>query len=101
MAGARSAEALSIFRALLRTRKQCFAGDPEMLVAAAKQIRDDFDEHRNVGPGEELDKLMTKAREAIKFMKANIIQAKQNDRGNYEVKLKPEHQGASIEEVIP
>jgi hypothetical protein len=80
MAGARSAEALSIFRALLRTRKQCFAGDPEMLHAAARQIRDDFDEHRNVDAGEELDKLMTKAREAIKFMKCNIIQA---NRGNY------------------
>ena len=80
MAGARSAEALSIFRALLRTRKQCFAGHPEMLQAVSKQIRDEFDEYRNVGAGEELNKLFSKAQEAIKFMKVNIVQA---NRGNY------------------
>jgi hypothetical protein len=44
-----------------------------MLHAAAKQIRDNFDEHRNVDAGEELDKLMTKAWEAIKFMKYNTV----------------------------
>lgn len=83
MAGARSAEALSVFRALLRTRKQCFAGDPDMLHASAKQIRDEFDTHKNVSAGEELDNLLKKAREAIEFMKLNIVQAKLNERGNY------------------
>ncbi|XP_024384033.1 mitochondrial zinc maintenance protein 1, mitochondrial [Physcomitrium patens] len=100
MASARG-EVLALFRSLLRTRKQCFAGDSEMLAASAKQIRDEFEGHRNVGAGEELDKLVTKAREAVEFMKVNIVQAKLNERGNYEVKLKSEHQGASLEEVLP
>lgn len=54
-----------------------------MLAASAKQIRDEFEGHRNVGAGEELDKLVTKAREAVEFMKVNIVQAKLNERGNY------------------
>lgn len=54
-----------------------------MLHASAKQIRDEFDTNRNVTAGEELDQLLSKAREAIEFMKVNIVQAKLNDRGNY------------------
>lgn len=92
---------MSVFRALLRTRRQCFAGDPDMLHASAKQIRNEFDSNRTVGAGEELQSLLKKGQEAIEFMKVNIVQAKLNERGNYEVKLKPEHQGASLEEVIP
>ena len=82
MAGARN-EAVRVFRSLLRTRRQCFAGDRDMLAASAKQIREEFDANRNVASGEELDNLISKAREGIEFMKVNIVQAKLNERGNY------------------
>jgi hypothetical protein len=82
MAGARS-EAVAVFRSLLRTRRQCFAGDPDMLAASAKQIREEFEANRNVGPGEELDSLISKGREGVEFMRVNIVQAKLNERGNY------------------
>jgi len=54
-----------------------------MLHGSRKQIRDEFEAHRNVGAGEELDNLFKKAQEAIEFMKVNIVQAKLNERGNY------------------
>ncbi|KAG0610031.1 hypothetical protein M758_7G033300 [Ceratodon purpureus] len=98
MAGARS-EAVAVFRTLMRTRRQCFAGDPDLLAASAKEIRKEFEANRNVGPGEELESLISKAREGVEFMRVNIVQAKLNERGNYEMKVKPEHQGGELEPV--
>ncbi|KAH9536063.1 hypothetical protein CY35_17G086400 [Sphagnum magellanicum] len=97
----RGAEVLSVFRTLLRTRRKCFEGDMQMLVAVAAQIRAEFEEHKSVTDEAQLEQLLGKAREAVDFMQFNIVQAKLNERGNYEVKLEPEHAGASLEEPIP
>lgn len=83
MAARRSGEALSLFRSLLRTQRKCFKGDTDMLAAVAKQIRSEFDIHKNVEDADELDKLLLKAREGVEYMQVNIVQAKLNERGNY------------------
>jgi complex III assembly factor LYRM7 len=83
MAARRSGEALSLFRSLLRTQRKCFKGDTDMLAAVAKQIRSEFDIHKNVEDADELDKLLLKAQEGVEYMQVNIVQAKLNERGNY------------------
>lgn len=54
-----------------------------MLAAVAKQIRSEFDIHKNVEDADELDKLLLKAQEGVEYMQVNIVQAKLNERGNY------------------
>lgn len=80
---ATSQQVMSAFRTLLRTSKRCFNGDPAMLVASAKQIRDEFETHRRSSDPSEIEGLLLKAREAAEFMTLNLVQAKLNDRGNY------------------
>lgn len=67
-----------------------------MLVASAKQIRDEFETHRRSSDPSEIEGLLLKAREAAEFMTLNLVQAKLNDRGNYEMRLRKEHSGATL-----
>lgn len=76
-------EARSLFRSLLRVRRKAFEGDEVMAVAAALQIRHEFEVNRNVTDPDTLRLCMTKAREAVDFISMNVVQAKLNDRGNY------------------
>ncbi|KAJ7520138.1 hypothetical protein O6H91_05G031700 [Diphasiastrum complanatum] len=94
----RVGEVKSVFRALLRARKRCFAGDEQMLNASAQQIRSEFDQHRQISDQNELHRLLQQARETVEFLALNVVQAKLNDRGNYEMKLSKEHAGTSLEE---
>ncbi|CAM6087363.1 unnamed protein product [Calypogeia fissa] len=94
-------EVRALFRSLLRVRRQAFAGDEVMVVAAAAQIRHEFEANRHVSDPEVLRQCVAKAREAVDFISMNVVQAKLNDRGNYEMKLDPKHAGESLEEVVP
>lgn len=94
-------EARSLFRSLLRVRRRVFAGDEVMVVAAGRQIRHEFEANRNVTDPEALRDCIAKGREAVDFVSMNVVQAKLNDRGNYEMKLDSAHVGQSLEEVVP
>lgn len=90
-------EALSAYRALLRARKKSFAGDLPMLTQSAKEIRSKFEENRAVSSTSEIQKLLQDAREATDFLTNMVVQAKLTDRGNYEIRLDKEHEGATLE----
>ncbi|KAL2651895.1 hypothetical protein R1flu_020023 [Riccia fluitans] len=98
---ARINEVRSVFRALLRVRRQAFAGDEPALAASAVQIRQEFEANRHVTDEKTLSELLAQGREAVDFISLNVVQAKLNDRGNYEMKLAKEHAGQTAEEVAP
>ncbi|KAL3699927.1 hypothetical protein R1sor_017949 [Riccia sorocarpa] len=94
-------EVRSVFRALLRVRRQAFAGDEHALAASAVQIRQEFEANRHVNDEKTVSELIAQAREAVDFIGLNVVQAKLNDRGNYEMKLAKEHAGETVEEIAP
>ncbi|KAG6547022.1 hypothetical protein Mapa_011639 [Marchantia paleacea] len=100
-ASSRAGDAISVFRALLRVRREAFAGDKQALKLSAAQIRQEFEANRHVTDEAMLSELLAQGREAVDFIALNVVQAKLNDRGNYEMKLEKEHAGATAEEVVP
>lgn len=82
-ASSRAGDAISIFRALLRVRREAFAGDKQALKLSAAQIRQEFEANRHVTDEATLSELLAQGREAVDFIALNVVQAKLNDRGNY------------------
>lgn len=94
-------DAVTLFRELLRARRKCFAGDARMLKLSRTQIRDSFDQNRHVSDPSLLDQLFVEGQEAIHVFTNDIVQAKLNERGNYELKPGMEHAGSTLEVPSP
>ncbi|XP_062144695.1 mitochondrial zinc maintenance protein 1, mitochondrial [Alnus glutinosa] len=90
-------EALSAYRALLRATRKTFAGDSLMLTGSAAEVRQKFEDNRQVTSEAEIRRLLDEAREASHFIANMIVQAKLNSRGGYQVKPDKEHAGATLE----
>eukprot|EP00897_Mesotaenium_endlicherianum_P010439 jgi/Mesen1/9423/ME000618S08812 len=82
------------FRRLLRAQRVIFKGDDFARSEAMKAIRSGFDENRHVSDPQEIQRLAGEAHEAAEFLRLNVVQAKLNSQGNYEMKLQEEHAGA-------
>lgn len=76
-------EVVRAYRGLLRATKKSFAGDTLMLRESAKEVRNKFEENRNVTSLDEIQRHLDEAREAAVFVSTMIVQAKKNDRGAY------------------
>eukprot|EP00899_Mesostigma_viride_P027999 jgi/Mesvir1/8384/Mv12629-RA.1 len=95
-----SAPARSAFRGLLRAQKIAFKKDVVMQNAATAEIRRHFDESRNETDAAKVSGLLAQAAEAAEFLKSNVIQAALNERGNYEMDIRPEHAGKVAEPAV-
>ncbi len=82
--------AVTAYRALLRAQRDLFAGDVAGLTAARAETRSRFAEHAGAS-AEEVPALVHDAHEAALFIRQNIAQTVLNERGNYELKPKPDH----------
>lgn len=77
-------EVLSAYRSLLRATRKSFAGDTLMLKESACEIREKFDENKNVTSEPEIQKLLQDATEASHFITHMVVQAKLNSNsGSY------------------
>lgn len=78
-----------------------FRGDTVTLTASRKELRARFDESRlsSLGTQQEIDQALADAAEAADFLRTFVVQAKLNERGNYEMKLEPHHADAVAEEA--
>ncbi|GAQ77757.1 hypothetical protein KFL_000030350 [Klebsormidium nitens] len=94
-----SAAALAGFRHLLRAQRKSFAGDSVMQAGAVKEIRSHFEKNRDASDPEEVQKLVAGCYDAADFLSTFVVQAELNDRGNYEMKLQPEHAEKVAEDV--
>ncbi|KAE9618485.1 putative complex 1 LYR protein [Lupinus albus] len=73
-------------------------GDTIMLKGSAVEVRNKFEENRNVTSDSEIQKLVEEANEASQFITTMIVQAHLNpDAGSYVVKPDKDHAGATLE----
>mmetsp|Transcript_4066 Transcript_4066/g.14199 ORF Transcript_4066/g.14199 Transcript_4066/m.14199 type:complete len:119 (-) Transcript_4066:126-482(-) len=82
--------ARGLFRSLLRARSHAFRGDATALAASGGEIRKHFEESRSLGP-EEARKKIQEGVEAESFIRLHVVQARGNERGNYEMQVEPQH----------
>ena len=83
--------AVGAYRTLLRSVASTFKGDDMTLVAARKEIRQKFDDNRNMGSGEALSDLINEAYDAADFIKSHVVQAEMNEQGHYAMKAEQTH----------
>ena len=79
-----------------------FRGDTVTLTASRKELRARFDETRRSSGAlgaQEIDQALADAAEAADFLRTFVVQAKLNERGNYEMKLESHHADTVAEEA--
>jgi hypothetical protein len=55
--------------------------------------------NKSVPQGDQLNDLLSMGSETAEFIKTSIVQAKVNNKGNFEMKLTNEHAGANLEPI--
>mmetsp|Transcript_4118 Transcript_4118/g.7873 ORF Transcript_4118/g.7873 Transcript_4118/m.7873 type:complete len:128 (+) Transcript_4118:30-413(+) len=76
------------YRRLLRASRELFAGDRVALASSRVELRKNFLKHESETDPKVLQQLLTDIDEVETMMRENMLQAKLNERGNYEVELK-------------
>lgn len=89
-----SSSARSALRRLVRAKNNAFRGDPAMLQAASKTIREEFN-RRADATDDQMPGLLKEIDDAVQFLRSNIVQAPLNERGNYVVDAKAIDEGRS------
>ena len=84
------ATAAAAYRGLLKAQRALFAGDLSARAAARAETRTRFLEHASAA-AEDLPTLLEDANATAGFIRENVAQSILNERGNYEMKAKPEH----------
>lgn len=75
---------LRAYRAVLKATRKTFAGDTLMLKESAVEVRNKFEENKNVTSETEIQKLLEEANDASDFITNMIVQAQLNpDAGSY------------------
>ncbi|KAI1280870.1 Complex III assembly factor LYRM7 [Halotydeus destructor] len=77
-------QVLACYKALMKTRQNTFKGDEEALQTLKDKIRVEFENNKDVKSGE-VEQLLKSGWEAENFLRTSVVQAKLNERGNYEV----------------
>mmetsp|Transcript_27183 Transcript_27183/g.87850 ORF Transcript_27183/g.87850 Transcript_27183/m.87850 type:complete len:124 (+) Transcript_27183:42-413(+) len=92
---ASSAAGLAAYRKLLRTRGTVFRGDDYAMRQTRDEIRRHFEENRGEADGERLAALFRDVDDVEDLLRNNVVQARQNDRGNFELKVPPQSSSSS------
>jgi len=96
MSSSAATRVFSGYRRLFRARKVLFKNDERALYESRFAIRAEFDKNRAVTPeGPHFEGLLSMVHEAEDMLLHGIVQGELNQNsGNYEVKIKPEHADA-------
>ncbi len=84
-------QVLGGFKRLLRARTKVFSGDENAMEASRKQLRAEFLKQRNETDVKKIEKHLVGIKEVEEMLLFNVVQGKSNERGNYEVKIEPQH----------
>ncbi|XP_044184900.1 complex III assembly factor LYRM7-like isoform X2 [Acropora millepora] len=82
-----SHEVLSCYRSLHRTRLKVFEGDKQALEAGKLRIQNEFAKHKNEADPSRILELIAAAESAEKFLRCNVVQGVQTERGTYRLKI--------------
>ncbi|XP_038058071.1 complex III assembly factor LYRM7-like isoform X2 [Patiria miniata] len=78
---------LALFKSLHRTRQSVFQGDELALNAARERINEEFAKNKHETDPDEIQQLIKVGEDVAVLMKKNIVQAKLNEAGRYQVRL--------------
>ena len=78
---------LSCYRSLHRTRLKVFKGDEQTLEAGRQRIRSEFEKHKNETDTSKIAELISVAESAEKYLRCNVVQGVQTDRGTYRLRV--------------
>lgn len=97
---ASASRALTAYRRLLRASQELFRGDELALCEARAKLRSEFKANAAETDAAVLDRLHADCKDLEDFLRQNVVQGKLNDRGNYEVVLKPSQATDKCAEAI-
>eukprot|EP00611_Tribonema_gayanum_P018664 TRINITY_DN3183_c0_g1_i1.p1 TRINITY_DN3183_c0_g1~~TRINITY_DN3183_c0_g1_i1.p1 ORF type:complete len:132 (-),score=32.48 TRINITY_DN3183_c0_g1_i1:90-485(-) len=78
------------YRSLLRTRLVVFKDDARAIRASKMKLKEEFMKNKNVTDAKKLASLLKGIEEVQQMLLHNVVQGKRNERGNYEVRLRPD-----------
>lgn len=88
MAAALRSQVSGSYRNMLRTINEVFAGDAKGLRTGWVTARQGFRANAGVSDPDAIAKLVAEARDAADFLRHHIVQAKSNEAGRFELRLK-------------
>eukprot|EP00924_Labyrinthula_sp_SR-Ha-C_P002698 snap_masked-scaffold_13-processed-gene-4.27-mRNA-1 protein AED:0.11 eAED:0.11 QI:0/-1/0/1/-1/1/1/0/108 len=88
---------LSKYKQLLRASRTLFKNDQIALKASHAEIRQHFEGNKGVRDSEAIHSLLKDVDEAIDMIENNFVQARMNERGSYQVALKPGDSARAID----
>ncbi len=90
-------DAVRGFRRLLRSAIVVFRNDAHAIHAARKQLKEEFRKNARVTSAKELREHFAGISEVDEMLRFNIVQARMNERGNYNVDLTREETRVALE----
>lgn len=92
MASLTTQTAIGAYRKLLRTVAATFRSDDFALTAARKEIRDKFEEYRHhETDSAQMRDLIAEAYDTADFIRSHVVQAAENEQGNYSMSVNEAH----------
>ncbi|KAJ2723038.1 hypothetical protein GGI07_002932 [Coemansia sp. Benny D115] len=93
MSSATAAQARIAYRRLLKIERKRFAGDPTVIIAAAKQTRQEFENNRAQTDEKKIKKLLKHASNVETVIKSYVVQGTRSEEkeNTYQIKFTSEH----------
>uniref|UniRef100_A0A023FPA3 Complex III assembly factor LYRM7 n=1 Tax=Amblyomma cajennense TaxID=34607 RepID=A0A023FPA3_AMBCJ len=82
---------LNSYKSLHRVILQVFQGDPDTIRAARSRVKEEYVKNLNETDSSKIQELLKTAKDVEKVLQTDVIRAVRNEKGNYEVQLKPHH----------
>ncbi|PWN37355.1 uncharacterized protein FA14DRAFT_141519 [Meira miltonrushii] len=93
-------QAIGLYKRILRTARQTFAGDLATASAWRKMVRNEFVESKSETDSEKIDQSFTKWEDVIKVLQQNVVQGELNDKKSaFQLKFRPETELGSNESI--
>lgn len=79
------------YKSLHRVVLQVFQGDPDTIRAAKSRVKEEYVKNLNETDPSKIRELLKTAEDVEKVLQTDVIRAVKNEKGHYEVQLKPHH----------
>lgn len=82
---------LNSYKSLHRVILQVFEGDAETIRAAKIKVKEEYVKNLHENDASKIEELLKTAKDVEKVLQTDVIRAVRNEKGHYEVQLKPHH----------
>lgn len=93
-------QAIGLYKRVIRTSRQTFAGDVSTATAWRKMVRNEFVEAKAETDSEKIEKSFAKWEDVIKVLQQNVVQGELNEKKSaFQLKFRPETELGSNESI--